>query len=127
MPADDGLWFHDDEDVGPAGPDTAKGGPEEPVDRVQGRLRSLALEHCDLVSQGKYLQGGVATRTEEDSDCDQERKDEFGHELTVVTWRNAALPVERTLRPLILRRDEVVSTDRFSELPNHDADYDQDD
>ena len=63
MPADDGLWFHDDEDVSPAGPDAAQGGPGEPLDRGQGRPRSLALEHCDLVSQGEYLQGGVATRS----------------------------------------------------------------
>jgi hypothetical protein len=41
------------------------------------------------LSQGEYLQGGVATRAEEDAECNQERKDEFGHELTVVTWHNA--------------------------------------
>lgn len=31
MPADDGLWFHQDQDVGAAGPDAMQGGPEEPV------------------------------------------------------------------------------------------------
>jgi hypothetical protein len=59
MPADDGLWFHDDEYVGLAAPHAAQGRPEDPVNRVQRRPRSLALEHCDLLSQGEYLQGGV--------------------------------------------------------------------
>jgi hypothetical protein len=31
MPADDGFGFHDDEDLGPAGPEVAESGPEEPV------------------------------------------------------------------------------------------------
>jgi hypothetical protein len=35
------------------------------------------------------------TRAEEDSECDQERKDEFGHKLTVVTRRNALSPTCR--------------------------------
>ena len=67
MPADDGFWFHQHEDVGPAGPD-AVGGPEEPVDRVQRRLRSFPLENGDLLSQGENLEGGVSAIAEEDTD-----------------------------------------------------------
>src|SRR5262249_1040225 len=34
MPADDGRGLHDDEDLGPAGPEAAKGTPEESVQPV---------------------------------------------------------------------------------------------
>jgi hypothetical protein len=53
-------------------------------------------------------------RAEENSECTQESDDEFGHELTVVTWRNAgsAGHVEGALKPLISLCDGVLSTDR---------------
>ena len=40
-----------------------------------------------LTRRGKLCINGHCA--DEDSECDQQRKDEFGHELTVVTWRNA--------------------------------------
>jgi hypothetical protein len=32
---------------------------------MQGRPRSIALEHCDLLPQSEDLQGGIASETEE--------------------------------------------------------------
>jgi hypothetical protein len=68
MLADDGFWFHQHEDVGPAGPTAAQGGPEEPVERVQRRPRSFPLENGDLLSQGENFEGGLAAIAEEDAD-----------------------------------------------------------
>jgi hypothetical protein len=88
MPADDGLWLDDGEDIGPARPSAAQRGPEEPVEKVQHRPRSLAFEHCDLLSEGEHFEGGVAASAEEHADCSQDRKDEsstnspFYHGLT---------------------------------------------
>ena len=72
MPANDGLWFHQDEDIGPAGPEAAQGGPEEPVERVQWRPRSLPLENGDLLSQGQNFEGAVAATAEEHADSGHE-------------------------------------------------------
>jgi hypothetical protein len=79
MPADDGLGLHDEEDVGPVGPNAAQGSPEEPVQPIQTGTGPLPLENCDLLPQGEDLQGGVLATAEEDSDCAQEGKDELEH------------------------------------------------
>jgi hypothetical protein len=68
VPADDGLWLHDDEDAGPAGPEAPEGRPKEPVDGIQYRPRPLALEHGDLLSKGEDFDRGVTPTTKEDSD-----------------------------------------------------------
>ena len=91
MPADDGLGLHDDQDVGPARPEAAEGGPEEPVEGVQGRPRPLTFEHGDLLSQGEDFEGRVASTAEEDTDHGEDGEDEFRHGVTFVTWRNRAL------------------------------------
>lgn len=90
MPADDSLGFDDLQDVHPAGPATRQGSPEEPVQGVQRRPRSLALPHRQLLPQGEDFEGDVAAILEEDPDGGEDGEDEFGHELTVVTWRNVA-------------------------------------
>jgi hypothetical protein len=84
MPADHGLGLHDDEDVGPPGPHTAQGRPEQPVKGVQLWARPSPLEHGDLLSEGEDLNCSVMPTAEEDSDSGQESKDEFEHELYVV-------------------------------------------
>jgi hypothetical protein len=58
--------------------------------RILKAARRDGLVPTDAVV--RYLQGGVATRAEEDLECNQEHKDKFGHELTVVTWRDAGSP-----------------------------------
>ena len=66
MPADDGLGFHDDQDVGPASPEAAKGGPEESVQPVQYWSRPFAFEHGDLLSEGEDFESGIAPTAKED-------------------------------------------------------------
>ena len=65
MPADHSLGFDNEEDLGPAGPEAAESHPEPPVASVQGRPRSLAFEHGDLLAQSEDLQGGVASENVE--------------------------------------------------------------
>lgn len=68
MPADDGLGFDDLEDIHPAGPEARQGSPEEPVEGVQRRPRSLTLQNCQLLPQGEDFEGDVAAILEEDPD-----------------------------------------------------------
>jgi hypothetical protein len=50
MPADHGLGLDDNKDLGPTGPATAEGRPEDPIQRVQGRPWTLALERGERLS-----------------------------------------------------------------------------
>src|SRR6516165_5132764 len=101
MPADHSLGFDDEEDIGPAGPEAAEGGPEETVARIQGRPRSLAFEHGDLLAQSEDLQGCVASRTEENAESTQHSEEQMDHELTVVARGANSMP--RSAQPLISR------------------------
>jgi hypothetical protein len=65
VPADDGLRLHDDENVGPAGPKAAQGGPEESVLPVKGWARSFAFEHRDLVSECEDLESRITPTAKE--------------------------------------------------------------
>jgi hypothetical protein len=85
VPADDGLRFHNQQNLRPPGPDSAQGGPEQPVQPLQPRARPFPLEHGDLVPQGEDLHCSVMPTAEEDSDCGEESKDEFEHEPYVLT------------------------------------------
>src|SRR6516164_3052535 len=55
VPCDDGVRFDNEENIGPARPEAAEGGPKQPVASVQGRPRSLAFEHGDLLPQSEDL------------------------------------------------------------------------
>ena len=67
MPADDSLGLHDDEDVGPPGPQVMQGGPEEPVERVQGRPRAFSPEDRNLLPEGENFKRNVTSTAQEDS------------------------------------------------------------
>ena len=88
MPSDDGFWFHNQEDSGPAGPDAAQDGPKQPVGSVQGWPRSFALKDGDLLSESEDFQGRIASGTEESSECEQQSEKELDHEVTFLTQRN---------------------------------------
>ena len=92
VPADDGLGFHDDEDLAPAAPATPECRPEESVQGVHRWPRPFAFEDSDLLSQGKELEGRVASTTEEDADGGEKSENEFGHEITLVTCCNEVPP-----------------------------------
>jgi hypothetical protein len=90
MPADHSLGLHHDEDLGPPGPNTAQGRPEQPVRAVQLWARPLAFEHGDLLPEGEDLNYSVMPTAEEDAERAQEREDELDHEHMAVACRNAA-------------------------------------
>jgi hypothetical protein len=73
-----------DEDFGPTPPDTAQGGPEQPVQRIQPGPRLFPLEHSDLLPEGEDFQRGVTPTPEEYPGCRQEGYDEFEHVLHLV-------------------------------------------
>ena len=65
MPAYHGLGLDEDQNVTPAGPDAAQGGPEEPVATVYGRPWSFPLKDGALLPEGEDLEGGVPATAEE--------------------------------------------------------------
>ena len=102
VPTDDSLRLHDDQDLGPAGPDAAESGPEEPVQGVQRWPRPLALEHGELLSEGEDLEGGLASTADEDAHSSQDRKGELEHEATLITWRNRSWDNAHPERKLLI-------------------------
>src|SRR5450759_5440544 len=50
MPADDCVGFHNDQDVGPAGPKAAEGRPEVSVQPIQTGTGPFPLKNCDLLA-----------------------------------------------------------------------------
>jgi hypothetical protein len=68
MPADDGFWFDDQQAVGPAGPDAAKRGPKQPIARIQGWPRSLALQYGDLLAKSQDLKRNIIPAAKENSE-----------------------------------------------------------
>src|SRR5262249_31489779 len=80
MPADHGFGLHDEENIGPAGPQTLQGSPEQPAERSQSGTWSLAIEDGNLLAESKNFQGDIATSTEEDATRGKQRQDEFEHE-----------------------------------------------
>jgi len=68
----------------------AKSGPKESVQAIQFWPWPFSFEHGDLLSEGQNFESGITSTAEKHSDADNEREDEFEHELTLVTRRNAA-------------------------------------
>jgi hypothetical protein len=88
MPCGDGFWFHNQEDIGPAGPKAPQGGPEQPVAGVQVWPRSLAFEHSDLLAECQDFQGDIGSGPEQSANSNQDGEEELGHELMVLTRHN---------------------------------------
>jgi hypothetical protein len=80
MPADHGLWFHNDQDLGPSGPDLSQRRPEQSIPGIQTRARTPSFKDGDLLAQGQNFQGGVVPTAEENLDGGQESKNESEHE-----------------------------------------------
>src|ERR1035441_1735397 len=69
MPADDGLGFHDEENLRPAAPDAAQCGPKQQVKGVHLWARPFPLEDGDLLPRSEDRQCEIATATEANSDA----------------------------------------------------------
>jgi hypothetical protein len=85
VPADYGLWFHDEENIAPAGPDVPKRGPEESVEGMQLWPRAFAFEDSDLLPEGEDLKGRVGTAAEKDPDHREDGENALNHGITVIT------------------------------------------
>jgi hypothetical protein len=101
VPADNSLGLHNDENIAPAGPTTVESRPEEAVHGIQRRPRSFTFENGDLLPEGEDLKGRIAPTPEEDTDHGEDGENEFGHEITLVAWRNLIRQQQRRLAQLI--------------------------
>jgi hypothetical protein len=61
VPSDHGVWFHDDERVGPPGPDSPQHGPKEPIDGGQSRTWMAARQDRELLPQRQVLERQVTS------------------------------------------------------------------
>jgi hypothetical protein len=50
----------------------------------KSRSREFKVGHCELLSEGEDLEGGLASTAEEDAHGSQDREGELKHELTLV-------------------------------------------
>ena len=80
VPADHGVGFHENQNVGPAGPTLAESRPEESVQGIQFWPRPFSFQHGYLLSEGEDFEGGIAATAKEDPDGGKEREDDFEHE-----------------------------------------------
>jgi hypothetical protein len=85
VPADDGFWFDNYQDLGPPGPDAPEKSPEQPVQRIQPRTRPFPFENGHLLPQSEDLQGSIMPTADESSDSGHKSEDEFEHKPSVVT------------------------------------------
>jgi len=70
VPADHGIGFDENQNVGPAGPTLAKSRPQQPVQGVQWP-RPFSFQHGYLLSEGEDFEGGIATTAKENPDGDK--------------------------------------------------------
>jgi len=68
MPTDHRLWSDDNERLLPGRPKPASDDPEEFVERAEFRFGMLALQDCQLLSQG-HLQEQTPTEAKQASEC----------------------------------------------------------
>ena len=71
VPADDGLGFHDDQDLAPPAPATSKSRPEETVEGVHDGPWPFAFEDSDLLAEREDLKGHIASTAEKAADDGQ--------------------------------------------------------
>ena len=83
---DVGVWVHNDEPFGPAGPELSQQDPEQPIRPTQARSGPLLLEHSKLLAKAKHFEGRLGAAADEQPNHDQECE----HGSTVVAHRNAA-------------------------------------
>src|SRR5579862_6311468 len=88
MPADDSFGLHDDQDVGPTGPMVSQRGPEESVEKAQGRPGAFPPQDCELLPKREDFESRVAAVAQEYAGCRQIGEDDFDHETPLVTSRN---------------------------------------
>ena len=73
---DVGVWVHNDEPFGPAGPELSQQDPEQPIRRTQARSGPLPLEHSKLLAKGKHFEGSVGAAADEHPNHHQESEEE---------------------------------------------------
>jgi hypothetical protein len=76
MLVDDGVWVHNEERFGPAGPELLQQDPEQSVRRNEAGARTFPLEHPKLLAKGKHVEGGVGAAADEHPNQGQESEDE---------------------------------------------------
>ena len=78
MPADNRIGLHNDDRLGPSGPEATQHHPERPVRRPDQRP-ALLQERGKLLPKGEVLENEVAARTEGGAEGRNQRGEEAKH------------------------------------------------
>ena len=103
MPADDGLGFHDEENLRSAAPDAAQCGPKQQVKGVQLWARPCRLEDGDLLPQSEDRQCEIATATEANSDGDQ-----YGSRRARLCYVGAGRTAKKEILACTIGKDDLM-------------------
>ena len=79
VPGDDGLGFHDSEDVAPAGPDPSEECPEDAVETAEMRPRDRSFEYGELLTKREVLEDERRPGAKQASDGGEEGAEDEKH------------------------------------------------
>ncbi len=77
MPADNGVWLDDDQDLSPARPEFRQKDPEDPIDRSDSGLGSLLGEGGKLLTESEFDDRLLASASKESWKTAKEDRHEF--------------------------------------------------
>ena len=84
MPGDNGLWFDDDQDIGPCRPKPTKQNPKYPILDSQPRTRIFSLEYAQLLTEGEDLEAEIVAGTKEGAEAGEEANEKWNHGLRFI-------------------------------------------
>jgi hypothetical protein len=84
VPPDDGFGLDEKESLPPSRPEAARHPPEQLIERTQPRLRMLALQYHELLSEGEVLQQQAATTAKSTKDCSEPQLKQVKHGSKVI-------------------------------------------
>jgi len=77
LPADNGVGLDDHQSIGPPGPKSTKGNPEELVPLPQARVWPFPFEDDDLLAQGQNFKTKLRAAAEEAANVEEQGNDEL--------------------------------------------------
>jgi hypothetical protein len=80
MPGHDGFRFHNDQGLGPTGPQLAECNPKQPIEVVQFGTRLFPLQNSELLTKSSGLQSKFVARHEQGPDVGDHRASERNHQ-----------------------------------------------
>ena len=111
MPANDGLRLHDDQGLGPAGPQASERNPKQPIKAIQLGTGPLPLENSELLAKSGGFQSEVVARHKEGAEVCDHRENERDHRSNVIQIAASGARFSPVRNRLILFANGILMTD----------------